>query len=143
MQSKLWKGQIGKQLLKRPVLNQFYKSGISKQILNMNMRHFEHFKRKIVRETSSQFHHHFISSFFIIFSPKYYKHKLLIHKMCTKHFLMKKMFIKCWWNWHVDSKTSVKNSHWGFLCFGENSCVIKLNDRRHGIRHTDDWEAIT
>ena len=50
----------------------------------------------------SQFQQHFMSSFFM---PIFYclnTHPNCKHsRHCTKHFCMKKLLVKCWWNWHL------------------------------------------
>ncbi len=56
----------------------------------------------------SQFYQHFMSTFctYILLSNNY-KAKLLLEKICTKHFHTKKnVLMKCWWNWHQDSISS-------------------------------------
>jgi len=50
----------------------------------------------------SQFHQHLTSSFCAdILAPKNYKAKLKSEKSFAKSFCMKKVSIKCWWNWHL------------------------------------------
>jgi len=37
----------------------------------------------------------------IFFWKKNYKAKLSLEKSCVKHFWAKKLWVKCWWNWHL------------------------------------------
>ena len=51
-----------------------------------------------LKNTFSQFHQHFTSSFCADFlSTKKYKHTLWVQKSCA--FCTKKLLVKCWWNW--------------------------------------------
>ena len=54
-----------------------------------------------------QFHQHFTISFCAnILAPKKYKPKPKVQKSCSKDFCMKKLLKKCWWNWHLEGRTS-------------------------------------
>ena len=50
-----------------------------------------------------QFHQHFTSSFSdnFLLPKKYKSNKLLVYKSCANHFRMKKLLVKCWWNWNL------------------------------------------
>ncbi len=47
-----------------------------------------------------QFHQHFMLAFCAnIFAQKNYKAKTQLEKSYSKHFCMKHLHVKCWWNW--------------------------------------------
>lgn len=50
----------------------------------------------------------YISLFTNVLSAKKYRHKL--QKSYTLHFCMKKLFVKCWWNWHHAVSTCWKSA---------------------------------
>ncbi len=79
-------------------------------------------------DTFSQLHQNFTSSFCAdILSTRITKSNCKNIKASKKHFHMKKLFVKCWWNWHLSTPSWLDRAK--FFSFDSIATHILVNKK--------------